>query len=321
MFLRRLFLSFTLLSVGMVMSPLMTRSEALGQAAAETVEPAIESADRDSAPAVDSAAVNSAIVEPRVSVEDRFERLENGNSADYRFSGIENEIVVVYYETANNISPFDDVELLMNTSNSAGDELTPVFSRLYYPNDIDFSESEGRHVAFQLPETGEYSLNLDEVLTDSPETLLKIRSASYYERLMIGAVEKQDRSEYDDAARLFGLAIAQKPDQPTPYSLRISTYVGKVIENSPTQAALADVEDPADIIEIVHAGFLTLEADEQALVIDDFRQLARAFAIVVANGELEPDYFRADDLIGIADFLETGVSNEAVERVLFGEDR
>lgn len=309
MFLRRLFLSCTLLSVGLLGS-LMAGPEALGQMPAEPGSaPAAGEASLVEAPA-------SETVLPRLEIEDRFEAIANETLFDYKFSGRENEMVVIYVAINGDYRPAE-ADLLL----SSNGELALVQRHAYYPPSIDLNESAGSHIAYRLPETGEYTLRLGGDLTGDVESLVRIRSASYYERLMMAADEKQSMGLYDDASRLFGLAIAQRPEQPTPYSSRIELYIGKVIENSSVQEDLLAVEEPSEIIEIIHTAFLTLEEREQNLMIDDFVQVARAYEIAIANGSVNADDFNPVDLAGISEFLQTGISNGAVERVLFGADR
>lgn len=310
MFLRRLFLYCAWSSVGLSMGllwPGIVTPAALGQMPAEAIR------EPEQAEVLPEGNTTPSL---QLDIEERFEAVENEQLLDYRFAGNENEIIVIYTE-ANDGSSFSEPNLLFSSEGG----LTPAQGYLYYPADLDFNESAGIHVAYRLPETGEYVLRMENELTNTATTLRRIRSASYYERLMIAAVDKQFLERYDEAAQLFGLAIAQRPEQPTPYASRITVYGIKVLENSEVQAELEGIEDPGEIIEIMHTSFLTLEADEQALMIDDLKQVATVYEQAIANGDIEADYINPEDLIGLSEFLETGVSNEAIQRLLFDIDR
>ncbi|MGD1864038.1 MAG: hypothetical protein ACFB0D_05745 [Phormidesmis sp.] len=312
MFLQRLFLSCTLLSVGLAW-PTVSHSELLSQTPTEVLDEAPSTPNSISEGEVSAAPF-------RLQIEDRFEAIEDGAPLSYRFSGRENEIVVVYAQTN---SDFGWPEVLLRLDRN---ESIPV-ERIYYPSDIDFAEYSGRHTAFNLPETGVYYLSVESELADVSGASLSVRSASYYERLMIAVEEKMDAEQYDDAAVLAGLAIAQRPELPMPHVSRVFAYAAKIYESPALLEELESLEAPNDILEAMRNAFSRLDASEQANAISDLRQVVSTYESAVESGVADADVVDSVDtdfLAGfshVADFLETGEVTEAMMMIFFGVDR
>jgi len=316
MFLRRLFLSCALLSIGLAL-PTVAYTEESHQFSTEALKQSEEQIP--STPNSISEADASAAMSLRLQVEDRFESVEDGEPLSYRFSGRENEIVVVYTQFGSN---YGSTEVLLQIDGREGDTV----SRLYYPS-IDFAESEGYHSAFKLPKTGVYYLSIDSELADAPDAALSVRSASYYERLMIAVEEKMDERKYDDAATLAGLAIAQRPELPMPYVSRIFAYSAKIYDSPAFLEEVSGLEAPGDILEAMRDGFLTLAPVEQANAVSDLRQVLTTYENAVENGMVSADDIQSTDaefVAGfghVADFLETGEVTEAIMTIFFEADR
>ena len=324
MLLPRLFLGCTLLGVGLLwptVASAMTSGIELSQTPTE-----LSPESFGETPASDSAGL-------RLEIEERFSAVENEPSLNYRFTGSENEIIVMYVEQDLDYGE-PEVTLLVDSGSAGLGEPVPVQNKLYYPPSIDFNEMGGRHIAFRLPETGTYLLSIDganflregSAIAASSDALLRLRSASFYERLMIGVERELASIRYDEAARLAGLAIAQRPDLPMPHIARIRIYIEKVLIDDSLIEGIYGLEEPTEIVEEIYAAFLTLERDEQAAMIDDFRQVAAIYQDATESGAVDIDSLSfgnalPTDFEKIAEFLQTGEVSETILMILFSPDR
>ncbi|MEO1387721.1 MAG: hypothetical protein AAFV85_10150 [Cyanobacteria bacterium J06634_6] len=238
-------------------------------------------------------------------------------SREYRFTGTANEIVVVYWELDNGSYYYPEVELYDATG-------TAVDMDYNYPEEMFWEESDGRHVHFLLPTTGEYRLvfTSESVQAEGDfDYLLRARVASYYERLMIAA----DNLSYEESLPLLALAIEQEPDLPAPYLQRLLGQAEILFESEAFEARIAELaeinpaENPGVLYEAIYETFKTLDDESQAMAISDLRQVGRTFALAVRNGQTEAEGLPPEVFAGIADFLETGEPTDAITQLLFGE--
>ncbi|MEM6599343.1 MAG: hypothetical protein AAF810_19215 [Cyanobacteria bacterium P01_D01_bin.36] len=257
-------------------------------------------------------------------IEERVEQIGESVQREYTFTGNADEYIVAYSEQLDE-TPYIGAFKLYN----AGGLLIPTGP--YYPDDINFAELEGRHTVFTLPETGEYRLvysadvssllvspiveNLLEPAESEEQSapsepfnyLLRARVATDYEQFMIAGVQLIDNEEYEAARPIFEQAINESPDLPLPYVGRIISY------GTPVFYAIdfnAMGESPWDAIYEV---FLTLDADVQMLLINDFKQVEATYTAALEQGQPPISGFDGRFFAEIAAFLETGIPSAYLE--------
>ena len=184
-------------------------------------------------------------------------------------------------------------------------------------------------MAFFLPEMGEYVLELrvfsrSEAENNTSDYVVTVREAVEYERLMSMAGYFGYTEQYVESISAYSQVTEYAPDAPTPYLLQNITYV-KMLFNSPTYrtdslAIWDDVVEPLDNATEVQAKeieleaflqtFRLLEAEDQAIVVNNWRQMARLYATTVENDETSSDYDEVRLFNDAADFLETGVASD-----------
>ena len=227
------------------------------------------------------------------------------------FVGNANETVVLYWESFQQ-SPYERFELY-------DPQGIRVIGR-YYPFDLEPRELEGQHRRFDLLQTGEYRLvfTVDPGPINSPdalppvflwppeklEYLLRVRVASYYERLMFHANQLTKDNRPEAALPIYALAIEQCPDRPQPYIGRLIAYGGIAHSTAHLEVQYLVTTDYIETL------FQSLDARSQAVVLSDLRQLAQTDRDE-ADGESQvlegPDYQLFNE---VADFLETGIVSD-----------
>lgn len=256
-----------------------------------------------------------AIAEPLVRLETRLEQAEGPLRWEDTFVGHANERIVVYRETFE-ASPLERLELY-------DPDGLRVSSR-YYPYDLELSESDGQHWRFDLTKTGEYRLVFtvdpgDLLGADAPfpsaplpvfrwplEKLayfLRVRVASYYERLVFQADEFSRDNRPEAALSLYSRAIDRCPNRPEPYMRRLRAYGGIAYGS----ISVADGLAPTDFITQL---FQALDANSQAVVLSDLRRAAQNYHEIVESGADSFGEFEYQLLDELADFLETGTVSE-----------
>ena len=272
--------------------------------------------------------------ELRVSIEERLAAASGAIAREYTFVGNANELLVLYIEDnaesdslENNYSPM--IESIVELYSPAGQKLQ---ERYDYPEDFDFQETEGSHLVFSLPETGTYRLVFEaDTASKGGEAapvdfLLKARVADYYERLLIFAHERFNQDRYEEALSFLDLATEQSPGRPASYLARVATYAEMLFEAPDfyEQLDLIDTnsgdEEAVDaFIALVYERFSTLERNEQSTIVNDLRLLEGLYKRAIVNGEFEPETgFEPSLFADTANFLATGVPNDAIKQILFG---
>lgn len=256
-------------------------------------------------------------------IEERVEHVGESVQREYTFTGNAGEYIVAYSEQLGG-TPFIGEFKLYN----AGGLLIPAGPN--YPTDIDFSELEGRHRVFTLPETGAYRLvfssdvnslldiiepptNLAEPEDQTPPTepfnyLLRARIATDYERFMISGVQLLDNEEYEAARAFFTQAINESPDLPLSYVGRLISYGFPIIDTVELNGI-----DEGSFWSVVYEAFLTLDEDVQALLINDFKQVEATYTAAIEQGQPPISGFDGRFFAEIAAFLETGIPSAYLE--------
>lgn len=258
-------------------------------------------------------------------LEERIEHIGESVQREYTFTGSAGEYIVAYAERLDG-TPYIGEFKLYNT----GGLLIPAGPD--YPDDIDFSELEGRHTVFTLPETGEYRLVFSsdinalsvlltiEAPTDSAEPeeqappsepfnyLLRMRVATDYERFMISGVQLLDNAEYEAARSFFTQAINESPDLPLAYVGRLISYGFPIVDT-----VELDGIDEKLFWNVIYEAFLTLDEDVQMLLISDFKQVEATYTAAIEQGQPPISGFDGRFFAEVAAFLETGIPSDYLE--------
>ena len=252
-----------------------------------------------------------------IKIEEHLQAAENTLAREYSFAGNANEIIVVYW--ASEAARWADIRLL----DSAGQGVSSYGS---YPSYLQLSEIDGRHQMFFLPETGEYRLLVDNrylyaangeepepAAAEASAHLLRVRVASYYERLMLSAEDMLDDRRYEDSVRLFSLAVEHSPELPQP-------YVGRVIARGQEIYDTSGIDESAEDFTIL-AGFEQLydqlAPEAQPLVLADLRQAAANYQAMIASGQAPSEEDFDPALFSeVANFLETGVATDRLTEMV-----
>lgn len=262
---------------------------------------------------IDGAAPRS--VETAVSIEEQvqFEAVEagavvgDGLTREYTFTGSENDLIVVYWESSDEENRgvyaelYDDAGQLIEAGRN-------------YEKGTDFSEFRGRHRTFLLPQSGSYRLVFgaygdDGFATDPSEGreyLLRVRVATEYDQVMVSASEAMKLDSFEEAVAMFSQAIAQRPGQPLPYFGRMFAQAGLVQE----AAGLTenDVRGPEDLYKLYQA----MDVETQQQVLSDLQQVEAAIVGVMESEKLTEEDLELDvELFGaIAQYFKTGEQPE-----------
>lgn len=305
-------------------------------AEARSAEPVITD---ETPPAIvngDSQGVSDPIADTALDLEIKLAPQPDGRiDREITFSGNANEVIVLMMAREDELPiPLQVTDLYSPTGEQ-------VRSQRNYPEFMTFGYDyfRNRTQTFLLPETGDYRLILggepvpSERDDESPAVdtgyVVQVRAATYYERLLISAETLIEDEQYPTAFSRLALAVDNSPATPAAYISRVSAY-GEMLYESPVleaQIAELDFDETEDIEQIgrnffalIYEIFRTLDAVDQAVVKDDFRQLDRLYTIAIANGDVDPTEteISADFFDGIADFLETGVPTETMRVLFFG---
>ena len=278
-----------------------------------------------------------------LNIETRLEPQADGTTeGEITFNGNANEVVVVMISREDDRFPSLEVAALYTAS---GETISP---QRNYPDYMTFDQSSGNTRTFLLPETGEYRLVLesshyrrDEPSVSQADYLVKVRNATYYERLLMSVETFVDDGDYDAAFSRLALAVDDSPNLPAAYLYRVFAYAGMLYETPEFETRIEslyldnyedenylDSDDSIDqyasaLFSLIHDTFLTLPTEDQAIVMSDLRQLNGIYISAIANGEFEPteDIFGGESpFIGIAEFLETGMPTNIIEQIFFGVD-
>ncbi|MEL6556023.1 MAG: hypothetical protein AAFQ63_21570 [Cyanobacteria bacterium J06621_11] len=234
------------------------------------------------------------------------------------FEGNANEMLVVYWDHIGT-SATAEVELY-----DSDGQRVPYHHRSFY--DIELSESDGRHHVFLLLKTGEHRLVFRVGDTKLPlisrdmrtpiprpvydvEHLLRLRVASYFERLMLAAHEHREQNRLEEALAMFTLAAEHRPDLPQPYMGRVAIFA---------ERALATLEGNAPPLESMRLAFQSLEVEEQSLVISDLRRAAENYTAAISGGITTLGDFEPALLSHTADYLEMGVASDDLVEAIEG---
>ncbi|MEL6493070.1 MAG: hypothetical protein AAFQ95_24220 [Cyanobacteria bacterium J06621_3] len=252
-----------------------------------------------------------------IKVEERFVLSYDTPSQEYVFTGNANEIAVVYFEEKDGREYWADTQLYAPSG-----QLVNRAAR--YPDGLNFAESEGLHRTFQLPETGEYRFTLaadtyiDEYTSSDeqdPRSLvyaLKIRVASYEERLIIHGADLMNEERYQAAILVFNQAIAYNPNIPISYFNRAIAYAGLAMEaNNIAESSINGLDD-------LYMLFQAIEPENQALVASDVRQLGQRLIDAIARNEVTAEQVEIDPqvFVELASFFETGERSETLTELI-----
>ncbi len=309
--LQRLLLGFALLGVSLSLPEAVHSVEPM---------PAAEASQAVSTPA--SLAI--------VNIEEQITSQADGRvDSELVFTGSANERVVISIERKDGLPPYLSAKIIYG----ADEEIVSL--QRNYPSAMSFDDYRGYYRTFLLPETGEYRLalsaepmivNRDTSSVVDTEYVVKIREATYYERLVIAANDMVAEKHYEDALASLSLAVEDSPEIPAAYMSRIFAYGKMLYESTELKAQFNEIDlDVIDeqvvngVFALVYDAFLTLDAEDQSVVVSDLRQLNELYGAAIATGEIElgEDDIGAMPFDGMADFLETGVPTETMRQLLF----
>jgi len=326
----------------MIIRPLLL-SAAVGMgvflpAGARSVEPAVANEPLPAAVNRVSQGVSDPISESPLNIELRLDPQPDGKlGRELTFSGNANELIVLTMERQDELPiPLRVMDLYSPTGEQ-------VRVQRNYPDFMAFgSDYFGSSTrTFLLPETGDYRLVLgsesvpvrreDDFSAVDASYLVQVREATYYERLMISAETLADDEQYPAAFFRLALAVDDSPEIPAAYFFRVVTYAEMLYGSPEFEAQLADIDfynaedveaSGREMFALIYETFLTLDADDQAVVKDDFRQLERLYTAAIANGDVDPTEYDIGEapFDGISDFLETGEPTETMRLIFFGTD-
>lgn len=237
---------------------------------------------------------------------------------EYTVIGEADEMILVYSEALSGAQYVEEITLY----DPAGKRVNDFLWTMLLPT--TFSESKGVRFAFVLPEDGEYRLEMaldaDSSLRGETDEgwnyLLRVRTPSYYERLMIVGDKQLNNRCMDEAITSFTLAIEAAPDLPMPYTRRLEAYrLIYVFTYMDAIYALPELPENFPNAEFVLSVFDTFEPAEQRLIISDLRSIKEIYESAIADGKI-PSELSADLQIYeiLARFLETReVTEELIE--------
>lgn len=248
-----------------------------------------------------------------IKVEERFVLSYDTPSREYAFTGNANEIVVVYFEEKSGREYWTDALLYAPSG-----QLVNRAQR--YPDGLNFAESEGRHLTFRLPETGEYRFTLaaddyvdeytssDELHPSSLVYSLNIRVAAYEERLIMYGSDLINEERYEAAIPVFNQAITYNPNIPIAYFSRAVAHAGVAIQSTGMD------ENDINGLEDIYTVFQAMDPQTQNLVVSDVSQLGQRLIDAIAQGEITAEQVEINPqvFIEIAQFLETGEQSETL---------
>ncbi|MEO1622669.1 MAG: hypothetical protein AAFU53_16750 [Cyanobacteria bacterium J06632_3] len=254
-------------------------------------------------------------------------------TGEVTFTGNANELAVIHIPRSATLLSYG---YNLTLYNAAGESVRVGYN---YPEFEPFWNSDGgTYRVILLPETGTYRLTYEgqirdsdggDITADSFDYRVQVRTATYYERLLIAAEDSFDNDQPDKAFDLWALAIADSPDRSAAYMHRLFAILDQLSANpeivEKIEAALpTDYNDLEKIEETlfptIHEIFLSLAEEEKALILGDLRQLNQLMLEAIADGDFDPTENGVSPtwFSGIANFLETGEPSDELIQIFFG---
>ena len=246
-------------------------------------------------------------------IEERFENGQMAAARHYTFQGNENELVVIYYESApySFAAYYHDISLQTASGRQVGVESN------FYGTRFGFEEQDGRHQMFLLPETGEYELVVkpghifqEDIAAQQQSYVLKVRIADALERFLIAGNHKFIEEDYLAAADLFGQAASYAPDQADPYISRLLAHASYAFYLDDSISNSVSGTEGFPVI------YDRLSPEQQSTVLADLRRLKGLLQAVIESGESDLDGFDPQLAEDMAIYLETGTASEPLQTAM-----
>ncbi|MEL6353450.1 MAG: hypothetical protein AAFR58_17120 [Cyanobacteria bacterium J06627_28] len=250
-------------------------------------------------------------------IEDRFNSGRMTAERSYTFQGNENELVVIYFESAPDYFASSYYNISLQT---ASGRLVGTESNLY-STQLSFEEQNGTHQMFLLPETGEYELAINpirifrdigpsNIVEQTHSYLVKVRVADASERFLIAGNHKLIAEDYLAAAEIFSQAASYAPDQSGPYMGRLLAYASHAFF---LDDSIGNGISGTEGFQIIYD---RLSSEQQSTVLLDLRRLGGILQAVIDSGESDLDGFDPQLAEDMAIYLETGTASEPLQTVM-----
>jgi hypothetical protein len=262
-----------------------------------------------------STPINTPIEETTIRLEERIQKATAPLTQEYTFMGQANETIVVYERSLGG----QEYAASFVLSDPAGNDVDQYSVSLAGTHPDEWA---GRHALFTLPATGEYRLTFNvqsTVMQGAPKQgidyLLRVRSSSAEDRMLLEATEFSHEQRYAEALAIYGTVIENNP-----------TLVTAYIERSFMHLAIAQSTAsyyPGDYSSAMLAHwYQALSPEQQALVLSDLRQISTLMSDALKQGQptlddaMNPTFFPFINDIVV--FLESGEAGDYI-KAFFGE--